>query len=432
MVVRSHPPLPGHAPQDERPRILYFSRIDFPNRKANSIQTMNTCYALAGQGADVFLVVRRLLQSRRDCFTFYGLPEHPRLRFLSLSLPIPSRLNDWQGPYFRFYLGSLLRRYRRSTTVLLTRDPAGLELLREYQRRPQPGVLTVFEVHKLGFLTKESHQRERGRSLSDEHVRGKIEKRRTLEAEVYAGTDGLICTSHGAEGLVREHFSPRGPVSVIPNGVRIPERADGAPQVVRELDDSRRDLDVLYVGQLYRWKGIDCLVRALRHLPGRRLTVVGGNDPADVERLRTLASEHGLGESVHLVGYVQPHEVGQYLARARVGVIPLPHEGFIEACLFTSPLKAFELMRAGVPMVASDVPSMRELVEDGEHALLVPPDDPGALAAGIERLLQDRTLAGRLVRNAAAHVLHYSWEERARRILDFLHRLQPAAQASGV
>jgi glycosyltransferase involved in cell wall biosynthesis len=422
---------PLHVPEP-RPRILYFARIDFPSPKANSIQTVNTCYELARQGADVLLVVRRLLKSRRDCFAWYGLPEHPRLRFLSMSLPTPSAFNDWDGPYFRFYLASLLRRHRRRDTVVMTRDPAGLDLLRTFFRlRPHPELRTVFEIHKLAFLTKASHQKERGRSLQDDAVRDKIERRRALEADIYAGVDGLVCTSENARRLLEQHFAPHCPVAVVPNGTRIPAGADGAPHVVSGLDDRGRDLEVVYVGQLYRWKGIDGLVRAMAHLPGRRLTIVGGSEPADVERLQALARAEGVAERIDFVGYVTPPEVEAYLARARVGVIPLPHEGFVEAAWFTSPLKAFELMRAGVPVVASDLPSMRELVRAGEHALLVPPDDPPALAAGIDRLLRDRVLAAELVARAATHVLDYSWEARARRLLEFLNGLQPQAQARG-
>ena len=462
MSVRTPRGFPAPAPPEERPRLLYFSRIDFPNRKANSIQSMNTCHALAGQGWDVLLVVRRLLQSRRDCFAFYGLPDQPRLRFVSLSLPIPGPFNDWQGPYFRFYLASLLRRHRRGSTVLMTRDPAGLELLSVYHAlRPHPGLPTVFEVHKLSFLTKASHQEEKGRSLADERVRAKIDNRRRLEEEVYAAVDGLVCTSHGAERLLRQHFAVRAPVCVIPNGVRLAPpsigaaasagalseggamRADdarrdregdaGAASQTRspgDLDDARRDLEVLYIGQLYRWKGIDCLVRAMAHLPGRRLTVVGGNDPEDVERLRVLAVELGVDARIDFVGYVPPPRVGDYMRRARVGVIPLPHEGYIEAAHFTSPLKAFELMQAGTPIVASDLPSMREILTGGEHALLVDPDDPAALASGIERLLGDRALAAALVGNAARHVQRFGWDERGRRIADYLGGLQSQAQAS--
>ena len=131
----------------------------------------------------------------------------------------------------------------------------------------------------------------------------------------------LVCTSRSAERLLREHFEPRGPLCVVPNGVRIPAGPGGKPEVVAELDDSRRDMDILYVGQLYRWKGIDGLVQAMAHLPGRSLTIVGGNDPADTERLSALARELGIASRLHFVGYVQPQAVSEYLARS-VAVSP--------------------------------------------------------------------------------------------------------------
>jgi glycosyltransferase involved in cell wall biosynthesis len=408
------------GPARTGPRVLYFSRIDFPSSKANSIQSFNTCHELASQGAEVRFIVRRLLQPRRECFAYYGLPEHPRLRFISLSLPFPSEFNDWHGRTFRFYLAAFLRRQKRLDTLLLTRDPAGLELLRLCSRYGlAPGIRTLIEVHKLAFLTKAGHQEERGRSLGDPAVRAKVEARRTLEAEVYAAADGIVCTSNGAQTALDEHFPEHAPVCVVPNGTRIPRGRDGAPRVVATLDDSQRDLDILYVGQLYRWKGVDGLLHALRELPGRRLTLVGGNDPEDLERLRGLAAELGIAARVDFVGQVPPHAVAGYTARARVGVIPLPGTGFVEAAHFTSPLKAFELMQAGVPLVATDLPSVRELVRHDEHALLVPPDDPAALARGIETLLSDRARAARLVQAAAAQVLSFSWESRARRILEF-------------
>lgn len=401
-------------------RVLYFSRIDFPSPKANSIQSFNTCYEMARAGAEVRLIVRRLLQSRQECFAYYGLPPHHRLRFVSLSLPFQSEFNDWRGRTFRFYLAALLRRQRQGDTLLLSRDPAGLELLRLCNTFGlASGMRTFFEVHKLAFLTKASHQEERGRSLADPAVQAKVEARRVLEAQVYAGVDGLVCTSNGARTALDEHFPAHAPVCVVPNGTRIPRAHDGTPQVVGRLDDRGRDLDIVYVGQLYRWKGVEGMLQALAHLPGRRLTLVGGNDPADLDRLRARAAELGIASRVDFVGQVPPPAVAAYTARARVGVIPLPGTGSIEATHFTSPLKAFELMQAGVPIVASDLPAVREILGGGEHGLLVPPDDPQALARAIDTLLGDRQLAARLVERAAAHVVDFSWEARARRVLAF-------------
>jgi glycosyltransferase involved in cell wall biosynthesis len=428
MAQRAHVAPPA-AERLARPRVLYFSRIEFPSPKANSIQSFHTCLAMAREGADVLFVVRRLLQSRRDCFAYYGEPEHPRLRFTSMSLPGLSDFNDWRGPAFRLYLSAFLRRHRREPTVLFTRDPAGLDLVASLRAvRPVPMLRTLFEVHKLAFLTKASHQEERGRDLGDPRIAAKIARRRELEAQVYSTVDGIVCTSESARRMLGEHFAPHAPVCVVPNGTHIPLDAAGRPSVAA-LDDSRRDLDVLYVGQLYKWKGTDGLLRAMVRVPAARLTVVGGQDAADLERLQALASHLGLAGRIEFVGQVPPHRVAEFMARARVGVIPLPARGYVEAEHFTSPLKAFELMRAGVPIVATDLPSTREILQHDSTAWLVPADDPAALADGLARLRADRALAARLVGAAAAHVVDYSWTARARRVLDFAAGLDPVAVA---
>ena len=423
--------MPRPLPRRERsaprpgPRVLYFTRTDLPSRKANSIQSFNTCWELARQGADVVLVVQQLTQSRREIFDFYGLPDEPRLRLVSLSLPIESDFNDWKGRTFQGWLRAFLGKWATPDSIVFTRDPAGLELLRSLESLDLDVPLkTVFEVHKVSFLVKASHQEERGRSLDHPKVAARVESRRMLEAQVYENTDGIICTSDNARRLLDEHFATHAPVTVIANGTRIPQRQDGSLKTPDSLDDTNRDLDVVYVGQLYAWKGVDNLVRAMKQLPGRRLDIVGGNIAKDLDRIHDLIRNEGLSERVTLHGYVPPPQVQQFLGRARVGVIPLPSRGFLEATLFTSPLKLFELWQQGVPVVASDVPSIRELVPTGEEALLVEPDDITSLAEGLRTVLEDRAYASRMVTTAGQRVQGYSWEARAARILDFLHDLQ--------
>jgi len=424
MQMPRHAARRDSAPQPLGPRILYITRTDLPSRKANSIQSMNTCWELARQGADVVLVVQQLTQSRRECFEFYGLPDEPRLRLVSLSLPMAGDFNDWKGRTFRAWFRSFLGKWAIPGTVLFTRDPSGLELLRLVDTIDlEVPIKTVFEVHKVSFLVKASHQTERGRSLEHPKVVARVEERRALEEHVYRGADGIVCTSENARRLLNEHFPAHAPARVIPNGTRVPRHADGAPVLAPALDDTHRDIDVLYVGQLYAWKGVDLLVRAMKRLPGRRLEIVGGNVAEDLDRLQDLIRHQGLSERVTLHGYVPPSQVQEFLRRARVGVIPLPAEGYLEATLFTSPLKLFELWQQGVPVVASGVPAIRELVPEGAEACLVEPDDIGALADGLQRVLEDRKLAASLVASGATRVQDYSWERRATQILDFLQAL---------
>ena len=117
-----------------------------------------------------------------------------------------------------------------------------------------------------------------------------------------------------------------------------------------------------------------------------------------------------------------PHaEVRRTIAGAGAAVLPLPDN--LMARYFTSPLKLFDYMAAGAPIVASDLPTVREVLADGDNALLVPPEDPDALAAAIGRLLVNPGLADRLRRTAYEQVRAFTWDVRAARIIEALGRL---------
>ena len=87
---------------------------------------------------------------------------------------------------------------------------------------------------------------------------------------------------------------------------------------------------------------------------------------------------------------------------------------------YASPLKLFEYMASKTPIVATDLPSTGEILRDGENAVLVEPDDPKALAEGIERTLSDAELAARIGRQAREDVRQYTWGERAANIMTFV------------
>lgn len=105
-----------------------------------------------------------------------------------------------------------------------------------------------------------------------------------------------------------------------------------------------------------------------------------------------------------------------------MAVLPLSQD--LISASFTSPLKLFEYMAARVPIVASDLPSTREILCDGVNALLVQPNNPRALADGIQKILNDSQLAERLAQNAYEDVSGYTWEKRAERIIHFLHSVR--------
>jgi len=124
----------------------------------------------------------------------------------------------------------------------------------------------------------------------------------------------------------------------------------------------------------------------------------------------------GIADRVEMPGLVPQAEVARELARARVVAVPVRRTAM--TLRHTSPLKAFEAMAAGRPVLASDLPSSREFLRHGENAWLVPPDDVDALAAGLRALVSDDALSEKIARRAFEDAVDFSWDTRARRLLD--------------
>jgi glycosyltransferase involved in cell wall biosynthesis len=190
----------------------------------------------------------------------------------------------------------------------------------------------------------------------------------------------VIAITHA---LARFHVErvglPAEKVDVVHYGLDTPPAAWG------EAGDPPDGRILLAIARLVEQKGVDVAVRALVSLPPEARLVVLGEGP-ERERLEALAAELGVQDRVLLPGRVG--DVAAWLRSAEVVVHPVRWEGFGLALL--------EAMQAARPVVASAVSSIPEIVVDGETGLLVPPDDPVALAEAIGSLLADPERAARL------------------------------------
>jgi glycosyltransferase involved in cell wall biosynthesis len=391
-----------------RLRIAYFADIRFPLERANGIQTMETCYALAERGHDVDLVVRRdTHEPPRDPFDYYGLPPLDRLRIERA--PVPDRPPAARRlAYLAFAAGRAFGRARAD--VILTRDLAVAALLLRVPSRPP----IVYESH--GYAPAVAA------ALPDLVVtatRASPRKLRRLagrEAAVWRRADGYVTITSALAHALTARFGERPRLRVVPDGVRgtnyFPR--SGAARVVQNAPTEWTST-IAYAGHLYPWKGVDVLVKALAHLRGVDGLIVGGHEAEpDLARLRALAARLGIADRVTFTGIVPPPEVPNLLRGA--SVLVLPNTASAISTQFTSPLKLFEYMAAGRPIVASDLPSIREVLTHEANALLVAPGDAHALAAAIQRLLDDQALAGRLAAAALQAAGEYTWRRRAERL----------------
>ncbi|HET6373857.1 MAG TPA: glycosyltransferase family 4 protein, partial [Candidatus Polarisedimenticolia bacterium] len=369
--------------------------------RADAIQIVNTCAGIVKAGAGVALCVETIRSaSSQECLAFYGVTA-PGLSLTALG-------KHWSWPLFTLSLRRVMKR-PTTTTCLFVREvrPYVPGLIR---RARALGMTVLFEAHNVSAALVNEKQRRTG---AGPELGRKAAARATLEAAILESIDGLVCTQRATLDGLKDLIRPGLSTIVLGNGTQLPPAAPGSP----------KEIDVLYCGSLKPWKGVDTLIAALRQLPGRTLTLVGPATPSDAERVRDLAREAGALDRIAILPPVKPVEVWALYARARVGVIPLPGRDYVEAREFTSPLKLFEMMAAGLPVVASRLPSLAEYVTDGREAVLVPPDDPAALASGISRVANDPGLAARLSGAARTRASAFTWDARGRDLLAFAERV---------
>ncbi|EFK08208.1 glycosyltransferase, group 1 family protein [delta proteobacterium NaphS2] len=203
---------------------------------------------------------------------------------------------------------------------------------------------------------------------------------------------------------------------VIPDAAEIPPKSK---KVVDPWPGRPGVLQIGYVGHLYPGKGME-VVKALAETLGEYdFHVVGGRD-LDIERWQNTCRAPNL----FFHGFVSNNLLNGYYERFNMALLPSQKQVMLaddkrDIGQWMSPLKAFEYMSYGLPIVSSDLPVLREIFQHERNALLVDPRDLSAWEKALRRLDHDSALRMRLGKTARAEFLEkYTWEKRARKIVD--------------
>jgi glycosyltransferase involved in cell wall biosynthesis len=366
--------------------IIYVSLSYVPSRRASTVHVMKMCAALARAGHDVRLFAKRSrdpADAGVDDHAFYGVSGFAIDKF---ARPGP---RGGGALYALATLRALLAR-RRRTDLVYSRDAVGA-LAALALRMP-----TVVELHAVPH---------------DPRIRALI---RWIVRQ--GSLRGLVAVSDAlrrdlvASALVPTHA----PVIVAHDAADPP-----GPAVARAAAGRAR---IGYVGNLYPGRGIELILELAARLPDHDFELVGGS-----ERDLAMWRARALPPNVTLAGFVRPAELAEHYRRFSVVLMPYPRSGIAVASgahdtsRWCSPMKMFEYMAAGAPIVSSDLPVLGEVLRHDHNALIAPADDVAAWQRSVERLVGDPALAHRLAHQAHADLVReHTWDARVRRIFDQL------------
>lgn len=372
-----------------------------PSMTANSVGVMNMCSQYAQQGLTTTLIIPggqgmglNELGNARDVFEFYSVEK----KFNIVRFP---NLFGLLSRFTSLYSLALVLYAKVNDVALITTRSLEVAVWSTRLRIP-----VIMESHN--FSKIEVHRMF--------PVWVSFTKKSTYPVS-------MIVTTKAAKISYINKGIPESRIIVLPNGVDV-ERFNKVNITEQKFEVEGRDIltpDVTYCGSLQHGKGIDQLIDAAALLKDAKFMIVGGTN-AQISKYKSLLKSRNI-DNVFFSGHVSQSQVPQFLARSRVLVLPNTTNATAHSPEYTSPMKMFDYMASGKPIVASDMPIFHEILRHKHNAFFVAPDSGKELANGIQYLLDNPELARLIGKNALADVKDYSWQIRVAKVIEWQRTL---------
>lgn len=387
-------------PPSRRLFLIFHGR--FPSEKAAALFAAKECEAFGKAGFSVTLLVpRRFGRIKSDAYAYYGLEKNFNIVYL------PTLDVFWAGSLrslafkisflvFSFAVFFYLLRRAHKTDLIYSNESLPMLLASWYFPN------TLYELHDFP------------------------EGKDSFYGSLFRRVKFLLVTNAWkVDEVVRRFGIERKKILLERNAV---EMSDFDVPAGKEESRVRLGLPkegriAVYTGHLYSWKGVDILAEAAKLLPTDVLVVFVGGTEQDLKRFR---AEYGGVKNIRIVGHKNRSEIPYWQKAADVLILPNTAKEDISK-YYTSPMKLFEYMASRVPIIASRIPSIEEIVTDDE-VFFVPPDDAPALARMIQEVCGDATRGERKAQAAYQAVGEHTWQKRVARIVSFI---KSAGEISG-
>jgi glycosyltransferase involved in cell wall biosynthesis len=375
-------------------RLLYVTNARMPTEKAHGLQIVKTVEALQKQGIEVRLLVpSRKNHIKTNLKAFYNLKSEIDVVYVFDVVRLVQYLSEKiYFPLQRLWFGIVAFVYALQWRgVIYSRDITISFFLSMF------GKQIIYEDH-------EPKQRFR---RSYEFFLRYISKK--------------VIVAQNLISDYREMRIPEQSYVAAPNGVDIEEFnqvLDDKEIWSKELGITNYKPVVLYVGHFYTWKGVYTLLDAAKEIHAN-VVLVGGTKE-DYRTIGGYIKEHEI-QNVYIHEFVPHHEIITYIKSA--DVLVLPNTAREERSQkYTTPIKLFEYMISGVPIVSSNVQSFSHYLKNESNAILCEPDNPQALAHSINKVLDNKELANKISTEAKDEVRQYDWNNRVEKIVNFIYK----------
>lgn len=372
--------------------IDYIANVRIPTEKAHGVQIMKMCEAWGVKHKVTLFAPMRFNHIKADPFDFYGVHRSFVVKkILSLDiLPLGDILGKaaFWAQNISFAIFASLTVFLKKCDVIFSRDLLSAYFLSLL------GKSVVYEIHdspNRHFITR--------------HAFKKIKK--------------FIATNrYKADELMNNFGVQKEKILVAPNGADLDffNIKDNKEECRRELNLPVDKKIILYSGHLYSWKGADVLLgAAMAFDDADKLFVFVGGTEQDVLKFRSKA---GFRENILILGYQEYKKIPHYLSAADILILPNTAKENI-SLKETSPIKLFEYMAAGRPIIASDLPSIREVVSENE-VVFFRPDDAGDLRSKIIEVFSNYNQFLPMAARARSFVVNFCWATRADKAINFI------------
>lgn len=365
-------------------KITYLSNSIIPSRYANSVQVMKMCEALAKNGHDIVLYARKPSNKIKNVYRFYGVSEVFKIKW-----------KEW--PNLRG-VGGFIFAYRVNKDLQNNQLP---DLI--YGRSHQ--CLFLARKHRIPMIF-ESH------SIPKNYLEKEVIKRITKKDSLVK----TVVTSDAIKEVYKNEFPwlDKNKLVVVRNGADVVREKDDKPILI-----SGSAIKVGYVGHLYPDKGIDIIHKVAQKLPKLEFHIVGGSEK-DVAFWSNVIKL----DNVTFHGHVPNSDLTNYYRSFDILIAPykktsISFGGSNSVDKYASPLKIMEYMAQKKPIIASDLPMVKETIRHMENGLLCKPDDITSWVDTIKLVADDKEISMRISENAYNEFInHYTWEKRAEIIIE--------------